>query len=353
MRIRRSLSKAAVLLWLSTRTASAGAQGAPLETPPPQAFRVEFSSPTCGTGEDFSEEVLKRTERLRPAEPGETALSFLIKLERTPDGARGQLAIREVDGTLSLRDVPGGDCSDVIAAMALIAALTVDPLARSDREVPIAARRRRAPVVAPAPVPAAARRRTPEPAVAAKAQPRSLPLALGVGARVNAHSAVMPAAAVGFGAFVQVSLSDEGPWAPMIRAGAIVARGTEFEARSEASASGTAEFEWITGRVELCPVRLGSERALSLRPCLFVDAGRLRGSGVDVTPERQKAIFWTAAGPELAAEVRLVGPLRAGAEVGILLPFRRDRFFFVPDSTIHDIPWAGVFGGVGLGLHFF
>jgi hypothetical protein len=79
----------------------------------------------------------------------------------------------------------------------------------------------------------------------------------------------------------------------------------------------------------------------------------LRGEGFDIEPHRQKSVFWTAAGVELSGEVRLFGPLTLGAEAGLLLPFRRDRFRFDPDTDLHEVPAAGFSGGVGLGLFFF
>jgi hypothetical protein len=327
----------------------------PLPGPEPaQAFRVEFSAaPGCGDREAFAEEVLKRTERLRPAEPGESALTFLVNISRTVEGARGQVAIREPDGNLSLRDVPGSDCPEVLSAMALIAALTVDPLARPDREVPVADRRRRPSSPRPALAPSRPVPRQP-PAATKPENPRPRrSLGLGAGARVNAHGAVMPELALGLAAHIEVVSRRRGPLSPSLRVGAVFSRHGGFETELANGANATAEFEWLTARVELCPVRLGSPAKVSLRPCAYFDAGRLKASGSDVSPERQKSVFWTAMGAELALEARLLGALSAAAEVGILLPFRRDRFFFVPERTAHEVSAAGLSAGLGLGLHFF
>ena len=52
-----------------------------------------------------------------------------------------------------------------------------------------------------------------------------------------------------------------------------------FETELANGTNATASFEWLTARVELCPVRLGSTATISLRPCVYFDAGRLKVSG--------------------------------------------------------------------------
>jgi hypothetical protein len=357
MRFLRDAVKTVAFLLSLCSAMAARAQSSQPEPEQPQAFRVEFSAaPGCGDREAFAEEVLKRTERLRPAEPGEPALTFLVNIGRTVEGARGQVAIREPDGNLSLRDVPGSDCPEVLSAMALIAALTVDPLARPDREVPVAARRRRPQSTRPAlPLPRKGPPRAvpPPPTQAAEPESRGAALGLGTGARVNAHGSVMPELAVGVAAYIEVVSRRSGLFSPSLRVGAVFSRHGGFETELASGTNATAAFEWLTARVELCPVRLGSAKRISLRPCAYFDAGRLKGSGSNVSPKREKSVFWTAAGAELSLEARLIGALTAGAEVGILLPFRRDRFFFVPERTAHEISAAGLSAGLGLGLHFF
>jgi hypothetical protein len=340
MRTFRSVSNSVGFLLVFLAPALVCAQSSLRGPEEPQAFRVEFSpNATCGDRDQFTEEILKRTERLRPAEPAERALTFLVNLAGASGGIRGQLAIREPDGNLSLRDVPGSDCAAVLSAMALIAALTVDPLARPDREVPAAARRRRPPALV----------KVPPPEVAPPEQRRPRPFVYGVGARVNVHGAVMPGVALGVGAHFAVQSERGSLFSPLLRAGVVFARRTDIE-----KDLATADFEWLTARIELCPLRIGSER-VSLRPCAFVDAGRLKGSGEGIASQREQSVFWSASGAELSAEARLVGPLTLGAEVGVLLPFRRDRFYFAgpPDETVHRVPRAGLSAGVGLGLLFF
>lgn len=341
--LRLALTTAALLL--PGGAATALAQGSLAETQRPQPFHVEFSPASpCGDREAFTDEILKRTDRLRPAETGEPALTFFVTLSRTPGGIRGQFAIREPEGQLSLREVPGGDCPEVLSAMALIAALTVDPLARADREIPVEARRRR-PAPPPRRLPAPARTEPPAPAQEPK-PPAAL--GLGVGQRVTAQGAVTPGVALGLGAYLELSARAARVFAPRARLGLSYSRQDDVEGEV-----GRADFRWMNARVQLCPLRLGSDADASVRPCAFVDAGRLEGRGEAITPSRNQAVFWTAAGLELSAGVRLAGPLVLGGELGLVLPFRRDRFYFSPDDELHRVPWAGISAALGLGLLFF
>jgi hypothetical protein len=158
----------------------------------------------------------------------------------------------------------------------------------------------------------------------------------------------MPGVTPGLEAHVDALWLRSGWFSPRLRVAALVARSGAVRA-----SYGTADFEWVAARVGLCPVRFGSERSATLRPCAIVDAGRLRGEGSDIEPHGEASVFWAATGFELSGGLRLVGPLHLGGEVGILLPFRRDRFYFKPDDDIHEVPAAGVSAGAGLDLVFF
>lgn len=336
----------ALLLASLLLTSVASGQPSATRREEPQAFRAEFAAPEgCGSVQTFTEEILKRTERLRLAEGREQALGFFAHLARTPEGVLGKLAIREVDGALTLREVPGHDCPEVLSAMALIAALTVDPLARADREVPVAERRKPSKPPPPRPRPPAptSRPERPEPA----AEP-SAGIGFAVGQRVTAQSAVMPGISFGLGVHVEAISKAQSLFSPMLRVSALLSRSGALE-----EPPGVAELDWATARVSVCPLRFGSDHALSARPCAFLDAGRLHGEGSSLTPADERSVFWTAAGAEMTASARLTGPLRVGADVGIVLPFRRDRFIFEPDFEIHEVPAVGFSAGIGLGLLFF
>ncbi|MDQ2646484.1 MAG: hypothetical protein M3020_21925 [Myxococcota bacterium] len=330
----------------------------------PQPFRVTFSTAAgCGSAAAFEDEVLKRTDRLRLADSDEAALALNVELTRAAQGIEGRLTLRESDGHVTEREVPGGDCEEVLSAMALIAALTVDPLARPDREIPLA-RRQRNRRESQSPAPPRPTRQSPkrvipkrelpkqgeEPAPPSPAEPANAEpgIGFGVGQRVTLQTAVMPGTTLGLGAHAELAVTGPSLWSPRVRLSGIFSRSGAIDAER-----GRAEFDWITARLQGCPVRLGFDRTWNIRPCAYLDAGRLHGVGSQIEPNDQKSVFWTAAGVELSGELRLFGPLALGAELGILLPFRRDRFLFEPDTELHEVPAAGFSGAVGLGLLFF
>lgn len=327
-----------------------------------QPFRVTFSTAAgCGSANVFEDQVLKRTDRLRLADAGEAALVLNVELAPAAQGIQGRLTLRETDGHVSEREVPGGDCEEVLSAMALIAALTVDPLARPDREVPIASRQRH-PKESEPPKPAPPKREPPrrvmpkrEPAPAETAEQPAAPpvsakrgIGFGVGQRVTVQTGVMPGATFGLGAHADLVVRGPSLLSPRFRLSGIFSRSGDINADG-----GRATFDWLTARLEGCPVRFGFDSFWNIRPCVYLDAGRLRGEGFDIEPHRQKSVFWTAAGLELSGELRLFGPLALGAEAGLLLPFRRDRFYFDPDTDLHEVPAAGFSAAAGLGLLFF
>jgi hypothetical protein len=58
----------------------------------------------------------------------------------------------------------------------------------------------------------------------------------------------------------------------------------------------------------------------------------------------------------LAARAYPLGPLALGAEVGVIVPFTRDKFYLDPEGpnrTFHEVAAVGFVGGVGAGLRFF
>jgi hypothetical protein len=61
---------------------------------------------------------------------------------------------------------------------------------------------------------------------------------------------------------------------------------------------------------------------------------------------------WAAAGPELRIEGQLLGPLELQASVAPVLHMTADRFLFLPDVTIAQVPLLGLWASAGLLVHF-
>jgi hypothetical protein len=79
--------------------------------------------------------------------------------------------------------------------------------------------------------------------------------------------------------------------------------------------------------------------------------GELRGTGSDVSPALTATLLWMEVGVTGRGEVRLVGPLYGGVEVGATFPLVHDTFYFKPSqNVVHEVPAAGFVGAIELGL---
>jgi hypothetical protein len=297
---------------------------------PPDPFRVVWSSAAgCGDPRAFLHELEGRTTRLRQAQEGEHAITLIVETFRVVSGVRGQLTVRKLDGDLSVREVPGLNCQEVESAMALIAALMVDPLAGSAEGV-----------TPTEPSPPAA----PEPVTTVQESDWSLRIEQ----RLTAHTAVAPGLTWGQ-AFGVMLTGETSRLRPSVALSGHLARATTSKPQ------GSAELEWAAAQLALCPVGLGpgEQRSWDLRACGSFQVGRLRGAGFETVDPDTKAILWVAAGLELEGRYRVVGPLWLGLEGALNLPFSRERFYLEPTQTLHQVPAWGVSVGFGAGLRFF
>jgi hypothetical protein len=316
--------------------ASSFAASASRAAPPPAAepFRMVWSSPPgCGDASGFLAELRSRTSRLRPAEGGERATTLLAELLREAAGVRGHLTVRKATGEVLTRDVPGRTCQEVVSAMALIAALMVDPLALTT-ESPVAA----AEPAAPAP-PSVSPPPPPRP-------PRARRWAFGVEQRLTGRTAVAPELAWGE-ALNLIVLWQSSSFRPSLELSA-------HRARATASRSfGSADLNWTAAQLVLCPWGAQPGPRWDVRACALFQIGRLLGTGYATRNPAEGTIFWSSAGVQLEGRVQLVGPLWLGLEAGALRPFSKESFYLAPTQTLHAIPdWGFNFGG-GLGLLFF
>jgi hypothetical protein len=308
-------------LVLSTATRIARADGAEAEP-----FRLTFStSANCGVAEAFLAELRARTARLRAAKEAEHGITFVVETFRVPGGVRGQLVMHRPGALPIVREVPGATCGEVISAMALIAALMVDPLAGAS------------PVNPTSPT-AGHEQEHPE--------SRGTPFAFRVDHRLTTRNAVAPKFALGQALVISVT-HETGPLRPSLGLSLSTARA------STTVTSGAAQFDWIAARLTPCPVGLGSARSWDLRLCAGLELGRLRGKGYATVAPATQSIVWSSAAALLDAHRRLLGPLWLGGEAGLTFPFTREHFYLEPHTNLHRIPAWGVSAGVGLGLDFF
>jgi hypothetical protein len=304
----------------------------------------------CPTESQFVDEVLARVTRpVQFGIPG-AKIRMAVTLSRSGAQSAGKLEVERAAGEPTRRDFTAGSCDEVGSALALVAALALDPNARTE-SLPVRAASTQpgsAAATAGAPLPAS------EPEAAAASEPPAsahpAPAAryaawIGPSAGLTLGAAPKLLGLVGLSLGVRVVT--ERPLAPSLQL-------TPLWGKTGATgpASGKGEFAWALGRLEACPVSWHLSAPLRLDPCAAVEIGRLSARGADaqidvpVTAER----WWVAPGATLSLHANFGGWfVRIGALA--LIPATRDEFVFLqPDRRVHEP--SAVVGGASLGLGF-
>jgi hypothetical protein len=325
---------------------------------PTHRVRVDYVAPRGCPGEsELVAELQGRVPNMTLTRDDD-ALGLDVKVRRRAEGFEGRVIVHEPGGSPSQRVVRGETCEEVVAAVTLIAALTLDPAARvtpptaaASHEATGGAQPSKPPLADVVPQiheERAASHGSPPAAVdGAEAPPaQDAPSSLLLGAHAGASSrltgTVLPSAAL----FVELGSTRRALVAPAVRA------------RFERSATGTVtvirgagQFSWTLGSLELCPLAWSAWR-LRVSPCARVDAGALAAVGRDVLPSRSDARLWLGAGGVVRTRYHIAGALYGELEETLFVPLLRDRFFVAPDVTVFRAAAAGwaLSGGVGVSI---
>jgi hypothetical protein len=128
-----------------------------------------------------------------------------------------------------------------------------------------------------------------------------------------------------------------------------------YGGREQFGVSGTpaqARLERLALHAVACPLRVPREAAIGIRPCVDLDAGVLRGSGVSVEGARGHTAPWVSTGVQIRAEWSAWGPLELGAMIGGVVALSRPRFYLVPDTTAFQADATALRAGATAGLSF-
>lgn len=336
-------------------TATAAADAVPV--------RVELVAPeSCPSRPTLFERVRSHTPRAREATADESSRALRVVI--VPEAGRFAAELRLVEGGESLeRRVAGDTCEEVLAAVALIVALTIDPLATSapldtDAEgaeptpppeppAPSApgrdedARSSRSRASASISPDASERRRRPTRSAAR--------VDASFGTSLEAYG--LGEAVLGRGIWAEASLRGRASPALRLRLSRTQSFTVEREMRP-------AFFTLTTMGADGCVTALRNERRaddlepLVLRPCAQVSAGILEASSAAFGPVHRTRRPWLSIGAVLQARWRLVGPLALESAGGIAAPLVRDDFYFLPRTHMYRPPGAVLVGNVGIGATF-
>jgi hypothetical protein len=305
---------------------------------PEEAAHIEYAVPPgCPSEDAFRVQVRARTSRLRETADATHARTFLVSIARADHSVSGHLVVRSAGDGQLVRDVAGNRCEDVVAAMALIVALDLDPnAATSSLAASTVSSQQAANVPGPEHAPERAR------ATASSAWS----MALGIHAALDGGPAPRPL--IGAWYFVEAGGPPRGFFAPTVR----VAFERATSAADAAVPGPTASFTWTAGMVEACPARWTSGSS-GISPCLRMEAGVIEATGANIDPVRSPRRPWLAAGVGAEGRWFFFTPLFFDAEVGARFHLYRTRYFFQPDiTTYYETPLVGWTAGAGVGMLF-
>jgi hypothetical protein len=346
---------------------------------PPAPFVVEASpGAVCESGETFATQLLRRTSRIRTATPGEEAVVFRVEVVGGVERPFGRLSVRELDGTRTERELRGATCQEVIAALALIAAILVDPNAslaplppppaRDPPKAPEPAdaepdenleppRPPRLKPITPAgarpPLGAVVRRRAravpgeagtderpnaafPELAAgepderASPSRSRSLGLgrlSVGLGISFALEGAPLTKPAAGAALQATLALERESWLSPLIGLSAV-----RTETVRVSTPSGVGEFRFTAFRLLTCPLRFPDRGAVDARPCALAETGTLEAMGKVTSRPATVSARWLALGAMARVAVRPWGPIALVLEPALVVPLIRHEFYFDPQG---------------------
>ena len=131
-----------------------------------------------------------------------------------------------------------------------------------------------------------------------------------------------------------------------VRAGARLVK-----SQTASGASGDATFSWWSGFASLCAGTKVGSPSLVMAVCGTYELGNLSADGSNTRNPASTRNLWQALGPGLRADWVIAGPLTLSAGVDGLVPFKRQRFSIAQDE-IYRVPLVAMRFEGGIGLLF-
>lgn len=298
---------------------------------------IRYNAPAdCPDAETFAREIFRRTRRARAAQPQEAADVIEVRIERTPRGARGDLILRRDAVASEPRPLEHTDCGELVRALGLTAALSIDPQASLEaREAPAAE--------TSAPAAASARVASPQSGPSSKPKQREtqrlyLRSGFGFGQERLLAGELWPAAS----AFAELSSTE-----PL----RLAARVSLFLSGNPLQTSRKASHTHAALSLELCPVAGSSVQRAGVQACVLGRIGLLKSEGRGIAdPRRQSRTVWGGGGV-VRGWWRAFD--RAGLELacGAWAADRKRRFVFdAPRATIGETAPLAIAATLGVFL---
>jgi hypothetical protein len=332
-----------------------------------EPIRIDYDAEaSCSSAASFAAEVFGRTSHAQAARAGEAARTLHVRIERSGDEEHvGTLSIEDDGVTSSTRRVRAPTCAEVAAALAMVAALSVDPLAlawprQSLEPWPFAERDLdpwpfepivEGPSEPRAAISAASSTAMTAPAagdrpMSAGARPREAADRAIVSAGARAAVTTVAGAVAAAGVFGDVDLGGA-LFAPAFRLG--LSKSVEKE---QSSSLGPAVLSWFVAEADVCLLRLGLAADVAARACAGFAGGVLdaRGDRVAVAYATSRPWFSGSGFGRLAWTP--LGWMMVEIEAGATFPFVREDFFFLPGAAVYEAPAYAFMGRAGIAYRF-
>lgn len=288
-----------------------------------QPLDVSYAAPAgCSSRNGFLLELARRTRAFRLVEATPGAELLIVEVADRAARVSGTLRLVAPSGAETVRAVSGASCDEVVSALALIAAVLIDP----DAPARMA---RRAPPLPPQ-----------VPPVTARSGWRLRP-SLGAGAALS--TAVAPRTALGPRLELGLEVERGG-----LRGPAITLALEHLGSVTQSTAAGNADFGTTLGRLALCPLRWPRSGPLVLAPCGGFELGALHAAGSETHDRRSHTLTWLAADALATVAYQPLSVLRLGLALGAVVPFEHNRFIFGPATPVFRVPAVGFAAQAGV-----
>lgn len=284
-------------------------------------------------------------DRVERARPGRPATELDIRIERRSEVSHGTLTL-VVGGASVARTASSRSCGDVVAALAMMAAIAIGEEEAALVPAPDPPERPSSAVAPAAKVPERPRtpkRRKPEkPPSHAPPRPDRIAPAVGAGVEINGNrGAVAMAKWIAQIGFPRLALKPS-----LVLA---LARSTREQM---SSSRGAIAVRWSEISLAGCAdvVRTG---ALHFGPCVNVNAGSLEATVIAPLPARDFSYLWLSAGASVKISWRLLTALSVEMTGGARAPLVRNELFFEPDKSmvVYRAPLIVPFVATGFVAH--
>jgi hypothetical protein len=323
--------------------------------------RIDYvAAPGCPSRERLFDEIRTRAPRVVDARAGDDAIGVVVRVARDKRGFAGSVALRFGDAPAHARTINGASCEEVVAGLALMAAVGVDAAvgasasasaspggassgapSRTTDAAAVGDSRDASAAYDAGSVDASVAVEDAAPATVPRATPPA-PWQTSVGAEASLVASPAPATLVTALVFVDT----------VRRASAFSASARLRLERSlhdnAAATSPDAAFTWTAASLDLCPyaLRVGAHDPLApeplrIEPCARVHGALLDVTGTNVAPTRDNTRPWGALGPVARVRWAFAPPASLEVEGALVFPLVRDRFFAQPNATIYRPPIVG------------